>query len=58
MTDSEGQFSIKGLLPGVHSFRIWHESASFLDRAYKVTIQADTTTNVSLSFKQDDFKLP
>ncbi len=39
-TNEKGEFTIKNLPVGDHSFRIWHERAGWLDRKYKVSVKA------------------
>ena len=46
VTDAQGKFTIKDLPPGEYQFRVWQESAGYLDRALKVTITAGKTTDV------------
>ena len=50
LTDEKGKFEIKGLPSGTHSFRVWQEKGGLLERAYKVTIKADATEEVKISF--------
>lgn len=40
VTDAKGQFVIKGLPAGTHTFKVWHETGKLLERGYKVTIKA------------------
>ena len=40
VTDAKGQFVIKGLPAGSHTFKVWHETGKLLERGYKVTIKA------------------
>ena len=46
VSDEKGEFTIKGLPPGEHFFRIWQERGGMLDRKYKVEIKANETTKV------------
>lgn len=38
VTNEKGEFTIKGLPAGTHTFKVWHESGKLLERALKVTI--------------------
>ncbi len=40
VTNEKGEFSIKGLPPGTHTLKVWHESGNALERSLKVTIPA------------------
>ena len=55
VTDKDGKFEIKGLPTGEHEFVMWHEKADRLDRKYKVTIQADQTTEKTITYSADKF---
>jgi hypothetical protein len=50
ISGEDGTFRIEGLPAGEHEFRIWHETAGYLERKYKVTITADQETAVELSY--------
>ena len=57
VTGADGSFEIEGLPPGPHSFRVWHESAGFLDRGLRVSVKAGETEDVGeQSYKLDAFK--
>ena len=56
VTDENGEFEIPGLPTGKHEFVIWHEKAGYLIRKFKVTIQADQTTEETLSFGAKEFE--
>ncbi len=53
VTAADGTFEIKDLPSGEHTFRVWHEKAGYLDRAYKVVVKPDTTVEVELSYGAD-----
>lgn len=38
-TNSDGEFEIVNLPTGEHEFRIWHEQAGYLEKAYKVSVK-------------------
>ena len=44
ITDADGKFKIENLPVGEHSFRVWHERQGYLNRSYKVTVEAGKTT--------------
>lgn len=44
VTDKDGKFKIENLPAGEHSFRVWHERQGYLNRSYKVTVEAGKTT--------------
>lgn len=43
ITDADGKFKIENLPVGEHSFRVWHERQGYLNRDYKVKIEAGKT---------------
>lgn len=45
VSDAQGNFEIKDLPPGEHSFYIWQESKGYVDRAFKVTVEAGKVTD-------------
>ncbi|MCA8986160.1 MAG: hypothetical protein KDA78_00870 [Planctomycetaceae bacterium] len=45
VTDAEGNFEIKNLPAGEHTFRVWHERVGYIERALKVTIEDGKTTD-------------
>lgn len=52
VTDKEGNFSIKGLPPGEHEFRVWQENVGYVERSLKVVVKAGSETVVP------DIKVP
>ena len=56
VTDANGQFEIKGLPAGEHEFVIWQEKSKRLDGKFKVTIQADQTTEKTITYSADKFR--
>lgn len=46
VTDSQGKFKIENLPEGEHVFRVWHEKAGYIDRAYKVTVKGGEVTTL------------
>ena len=46
VSDTDGVFTIKGLPAGEHELIIWQEKVGYVDRKFKVTVKADTTTDV------------
>lgn len=57
-TDAAGVFSIEELPVGEHQFRVWQERAGFLERSLKVTVEANQTTDIQLTYQSDRFDLP
>jgi hypothetical protein len=56
VTNEKGEFTIKGLPAGTHTFKVWHESGGALERAYKVEIQGgDKATVKTLSYATAKF---
>jgi hypothetical protein len=55
VTDKNGEFEIQGLPAGDHVFVIWHEKSKRLDGKFKVTIQADQTTEKTITYSADKF---
>ncbi|MGH7201052.1 MAG: carboxypeptidase regulatory-like domain-containing protein [Planctomycetaceae bacterium] len=56
LSDDEGRFEIAGLPPGRYKFRIWHETAGFLERSYSVTIKSGETHDAGdISFAESKF---
>ena len=53
-TSENGTFEIAGLPPGKHKFRIWHETAGYLDRGYEVTMPGGKDVDVKISYGQGD----
>lgn len=56
VTNTDGQFKIEGLPPGVYDFRIWHERAGWLERKFNVEIEAGETTKTNLNYSGKDFE--
>jgi len=54
ISGEDGTFRIEGLPAGDQEFRVWHETAGYLDRKYKVTITADQETSVELKYGSAD----
>ena len=50
VTNERGQFMIKGLPPGKHSFMVWHEFPGWLKKELVVEIKANALTEIALSF--------
>lgn len=46
VTDADGNFEIKGLPAGEHTFRVWHERAGYLDRSFKINVVAGDVTDI------------
>lgn len=40
LTDKDGRFTIDNLPVGEHQFKIWHETAGYIESKYKVTVTA------------------
>jgi hypothetical protein len=56
VTDKDGKFTIDKLPAGEYQFVIWQEQVGYLNRAYKVTITSNKTTEADLKFGPDKFK--
>ena len=46
LTDEDGNFEIKGLPAGKHTFTVWHESAGFLDRTLTIEVKPNAVTKL------------
>jgi hypothetical protein len=46
ITDADGKFTIKDLPAGDHEFIVWQEGAGYVDRKYKVKVEAGKTTEL------------
>jgi hypothetical protein len=46
ITNEKGEFEIKNLPAGEHTFRVWHERGGLLERAWKVKVAPDKTTTL------------
>jgi plastocyanin len=55
VTDENGNFEIKGLPPGKHRFRVWHESGDFLERSLTVDVKPGEDTKVDLKYNISKF---
>lgn len=56
VTNEKGEFEIKNLPEGSHTFRVWHEKAGYLERSYKVKVSGGKTTELKpVSFGLSDF---
>lgn len=55
VTNSQGQFDIKNLPEGNHTFNIWQEKAGFLERKIKIKIESQKNTEKRLRYGADLF---
>ena len=55
LSNEKGEFSIQGLPAGNYTFKVWHEAAGPLERAYKVSIKGGTNTPVKLEYPLSKF---
>jgi hypothetical protein len=46
VSNAKGEFEIKDLPPGKHEFKIWQESAGWVDRTFKVEVKAGQATDL------------
>jgi hypothetical protein len=46
ITDAQGKFRIDKLPAGEHKFSVWHERAGRIDRAFRVVVEKEKTTEV------------
>ncbi len=46
VTQADGSFEIKGLPPGTHKFRVWHERVGYLERSLSVKVKGGETTEI------------
>lgn len=46
VTDKDGNFEIKGLPAGKHTFKVWHERAGYIERSFKIEVDADKTNDL------------
>lgn len=46
VTDKDGNFEIKGLPEGKHTFRVWHERSGYIDRSFKFEVTAGQSTDL------------
>lgn len=56
VTDKEGNFEIKNLPAGRHTFKVWQEKAGYLERSLSVTIEADKTAEKTITAEAKSFK--
>lgn len=55
LTDANGNFEIKGLPPGKHKFRVWHESAEFLETSLTIEVKPGADTKVEKKYDSTKF---
>lgn len=56
ITDKDGNFEIKDLPEGSHTFTIWQEKAGFLERKFKAKIEGGKTVTETLKFDAKKFE--
>lgn len=56
VTDDKGEFELKDVPAGKHTFIVWQESAGYLSKAEMVTVVAGKPTEIDLSYGPDKFK--
>ena len=54
-TSEDGTFEINDIPAGKYKFRVWHESADFLERSYSVTVKPGEATKIELKYDQSKF---
>ena len=54
-TSEDGTFEINDIPAGKYKFRVWHESADFLERSYSVTVKPGEATQIELKYDQSKF---
>ena len=57
VTDDEGRFTIDGLPPGDHEFRVWHERVGYLEKKLLVTLKPGEDARLELEYKPEQLKL-
>ena len=57
VTDDEGRFTINGLPPGQHEFRVWHERVGWLEKSLVVTIKPGEESRSDLEYEPNRLKL-
>ncbi len=57
VTDEEGRFTLNGLPPGDHEFRVWHERAGYLEKKLPVTIKLGEGSRSELEYTPNRLKL-
>lgn len=55
VTDRDGKFKIESLPEGEYEFRIWQEKAGWLEKSYKVSINAGKVTKAKLKYPAGRF---
>ena len=58
VTDTEGKFEIPELPAGTHEFIVWHESAGYFDKKYKVEIKEGVNEQKPLKFTSAQILIP
>lgn len=56
VTDAEGNFEIKNLPAGRHTFKVWQEKVGYLERSLSVTVAADKDTELTIKADANKFK--
>lgn len=56
VTDEKGEFTIKHLPVGEHTFRVWQERAGWIDKKLKVEVSDDAMTEVVIEVPGDSLK--
>ena len=56
MTDKDGNFEIKNLPAGKHTFIVWQEKGGYLNNRLKVKIEDGKTAEENMSFKEENFE--
>ena len=57
LTNDKGEFEIKDLPAGKHSFKVWHPGASggFVHRKFSITVKPDTAEKVEIPYDAGKF---
>ena len=50
VTDKTGNFAIHGLPPGKYQFKVWHETAGYLEKTLAVEVKPGAATELNLTF--------
>ncbi len=50
VTDKTGKFAIRGLPPGKYQFKVWHETAGYLEKALAVEVKPGAATDLNLTY--------
>lgn len=56
VTDENGEFSIPGLPPGTHEFRVWHEKAGYLEKGFEAKIMVGEGKPETLEYGPEIFE--